>query len=59
MWIVLVAIAVAAACVMFIGYLAFSVIEFILPELFELAVAMLEALWLGVVFIFRRIKSYF
>ena len=59
MWRVLVAIAVAAACVMCIGYLAFSVIEFILPELFELAVAMLEAAWLGLVVIFRRIKSYF
>ena len=59
MWIVLVAIAVAAVCVVFVGYLAFSVVEFILPDLFKLAVSMLETLWMGTVFIFRRIKSYF
>jgi hypothetical protein len=59
MWIVLTGLAVIAVCIVFVGYLAFAVMEFILPDLFELAVSLLEAVWYGLVFIFRKIISYF
>jgi len=48
--------ALAFVCV---AYVIFSVLEFILPELLELVAGILEAAWLGLVVIFRRIKSYF